>query len=498
MPAIARNGYIYGSAPSGTIDADNVAYDNTTSQLDSTNVQSAIDELKELVDEGGGGGVTYSLSVGEGDDANKIILTPSTGEPDKVVVPYATDAGTVDGFTVGVSVPSTAVFTDTTDAADLTYDNTTSGMAATTVQAAIDELDSSKADSSDIVTYTISQDSTDGHIIGLVPSTGQGSTVTIPDNNTTYSLSAGTDDDANKIILTPSSGTADKITVPYATEANNAQTVKGNTVPVDFEGTAYQWSQLTTEQKKSYDRAIITDDYDEFEYKEADLISYNNTVSGLASTTVQSAIDELNSDIQSLPEPMVFRGSLGQGGTITSLPVNGSADVGDTYKVITAGTYASQVAKVGDTFICLTKTSSANTWELIPSGDEPSGTVTSVGVSNGGGLSISGSPITSSGTITITNTGVLSVAEGSTNGTVSVNTGGTTEDVSVKGLGSAAFKDVTDSYSSSGTDPVSGTAVASAISNLSDTIQFIGTSDQWNQLSTADKKSYDIAFITND
>jgi hypothetical protein len=36
---------------------------------------------------------------------------------------------------------------------------------------------------------------------------------------------------------------------------------------------------------------------------------------------------------------MVFKGSLGTGGTITTLPVDGSAKVGDTYKVITDGTY---------------------------------------------------------------------------------------------------------------------------------------------------------------
>jgi len=99
---------------------------------------------------------------------------------------------------------------------------------------------------------------------------------------------------------------------------------------------------------------------------------------------------------------MVFKGSLGTGGTITSLPVNGTADIGDTYKVITDGTYASKSAKAGDTFICLTKTSNANTWELIPSGDEPSGTVTSVGMTVPTGLSVSGSPITSSGTLAIT------------------------------------------------------------------------------------------------
>ena len=74
--------------------------------------------------------------------------------------------------------------------------------------------------------------------------------------------------------------------------------------------------------------------------------------------------------IDNLPEPMVFKGSLGTGGTITALPVDGSASVGDTYKVITAGTYAGQAADVGDTFICDSKTSDANTWTLIPSGDD--------------------------------------------------------------------------------------------------------------------------------
>ena len=133
--------------------------------------------------------------------------------------------------------------------------------------------------------------------------------------------------------------------------------------------------------------------------------------------------------ISGLPDAMVFKGSLGTGGTITSLPTNGSASIGDTYKVITAGTYASKAADVGDTFVCLTKTSTANTWEIIPSGDEPSGTVTSVGISNGGGLSVSGSPITSSGTITISHADTSSQA--------SVNNSGRTyiQDITLDGYG---------------------------------------------------------------
>ena len=54
---------------------------------------------------------------------------------------------------------------------------------------------------------------------------------------------------------------------------------------------------------------------------------------------------------------------------------------------------------------------------------------------------------------------VQSVTTGTTNGTISVDG----DDVAVKGLGSAAYKDVTSTYSDTGTDPVTGTAVKSAI-----------------------------------
>lgn len=100
--------------------------------------------------------------------------------------------------------------------------------------------------------------------------------------------------------------------------------------------------------------------------------------------------------IDALPEPMLFKGSLGTNGTITDLPAASSANEGFTYKVITAGTYASQDAKVGDVFI-----SNGEAWVLIPSGDEPSGTVTSVNAEGASGshLVVSEGPITSSGTL---------------------------------------------------------------------------------------------------
>lgn len=144
----------------------------------------------------------------------------------------------------------------------------------------------------------------------------------------------------------------------------------------------------------------------------------SGAIPSAVTATTQSASDNstklattafVKTAIDNLPEPMVFKGSLGTGGTVTALPVDGSATVGDTYKVITAGTYASKAAKVGDTFICLTKTSSANTWELIPSGDEPSGTVTSITLKATSPIAIdSSSAITASGTRTLShaNSGV--------------------------------------------------------------------------------------------
>ena len=112
---------------------------------------------------------------------------------------------------------------------------------------------------------------------------------------------------------------------------------------------------------------------------------------GSDNTTVPTSLAVKNA-IDALPAPMVFKGSLGTGGTITTLPTASASNTGYTYKVITAGTYASQAAKVGDTFI-----SDGSSWVLIPSGDEPSGTVTSIATGNG----LTGGPITSSGEISL-------------------------------------------------------------------------------------------------
>lgn len=85
-----------------------------------------------------------------------------------------------------------------------------------------------------------------------------------------------------------------------------------------------------------------------------------------SNTYTKSEVDTL---IDNLPEPMIFKGTLGVGGTIQSLPTASASNEGYTYKVIADGTYAEQTAKVGDVF-----TSNGSEWVLIPSGDEDTDT----------------------------------------------------------------------------------------------------------------------------
>ena len=81
------------------------------------------------------------------------------------------------------------------------------------------------------------------------------------------------------------------------------------------------------------------------------------------------------------------------------MPAAASENKGHTYKVITNHSADTKcpACKAGDMII-----SNGSAWVVIPSGDEPSGTVTSIATGTG----LSGGPITTSGTISINRTTV--------------------------------------------------------------------------------------------
>jgi len=91
--------------------------------------------------------------------ASKIYIASDTG---KLFIYNATtdnwetvsrDAETVNGKTVGANVPADAVFTDTKDAAHIDYNNSISGLTATKVQGAIDEVVSVKQNAFERISY---------------------------------------------------------------------------------------------------------------------------------------------------------------------------------------------------------------------------------------------------------------------------------------------------------------------------------------------------------
>ena len=112
-------------APSATVipGADGISYDNTTSGLSATNVQDAIDEVDGAVD-------TLAGTV-----AGKSTVSVSQ------VVSTGTKIATVTVDSVGTDIYAPAQSTPT--ASQVSYDNTSSGMTATDVQAAIDEVEGS-------------------------------------------------------------------------------------------------------------------------------------------------------------------------------------------------------------------------------------------------------------------------------------------------------------------------------------------------------------------
>lgn len=89
--------------------------------------------------------------------------------------------------------------------------------------------------------------------------------------------------------------------------------------------------------------------------------SVETTLSGSSSALPRAdAVKTYVDNLLGANDAMIFKGTLGSGGTITSLPTTHSA--GWTYRIITAGTYAGKVCEVGDLIIAVVdRSGSSNT-----------------------------------------------------------------------------------------------------------------------------------------
>lgn len=106
-------------------------------------------------------------------------------------------------------------------------------------------------------------------------------------------------------------------------------------------------------------------------------------------------------------DAMRFKGTIGTGGTVTTLP--STHKQGDTYRVITAGTYAGQTCEIGDLIIALgTSGTTASDWTVAQTNID--GAITSIT----GTSPISATGSGSSRTIAHENSGVTASSKGDT------------------------------------------------------------------------------------
>ena len=149
------------------------------------------------------------------------------------------------------------------------------------------------------------------------------------DENTTYTFAEGTTDGAFSV--TPSGSNAQTVNV-HNVMPKSGGTFSGN---VSFDS-----GKTLTVNAPSADSHAATKKY----------------------------VDDSIGNVLGAADSMVFKGTLGTGGTITAV-LNGNASAnpsqayqaGWTYKVITAGTYAGQVCEVGDLLIAIHDSTSGQT-----------------------------------------------------------------------------------------------------------------------------------------
>ena len=84
-----------------------------------------------------------------------------------------------------------------------------------------------------------------------------------------------------------------------------------------------------------------------------DIAMGGHSITGLATPAndADAATKKYVDDAFATNDAMIFKGTIGSGGTVTSLPA--THDAGWTYRVITAGTYAGKACEIGDLIICV-------------------------------------------------------------------------------------------------------------------------------------------------
>lgn len=251
--------------------------------------------------------------------------------------PSAADVGAISTNDKGVAggvatlgndgkVPSAQLPAIASAAADVTYDNTQSGLTADDVQEAIDELAAGAGGGG-----------VDPETIAPVEDTTT-ATVAHPLGSIFY---------LNGILYRALSDIAVGGTINTASGGNAAQTTVAQNFKRTVTLTSAQYSQLSAAEKSADIVYIVTDDNS----IPAEVVEYDNTTSGLTATDVQEAIDEVYGDIPSQPSDIGAQDTITASGILKGDGAGGvaAATAGTDYQApLTAGTDYATPAQLED------------------------------------------------------------------------------------------------------------------------------------------------------
>ncbi|MEY8019727.1 hypothetical protein AB8P51_02775 [Muriicola sp. SD30] len=300
-------------------------YDNTTSGLTATDVQAAIDEVSAgSTDDqniSGSGLAGTNLTIGIENGASEIVDLSSLVGTDDQNISGSGLAGT--NLTIGIENGaseivdlSSLVGTDDQTAAEVNYDNTTSGLTAVDVQAAIDEVAAGSTDD-----QNISGSGLAGTNLTIAIENGASEVVDL-------SSLVGTDDQiANEVNITDAGGNFTATEV----EGALAELAAGSTDDQNISGSGLAGTNLTIGIENGASEVVDLSSLVGTDDQTAAEVTYDNTTSGLTAVDVQAAIDEVaagSTDDQNIS------GS-GLAGTNLTIGIeNGAAEVVDLSSLV--------------------------------------------------------------------------------------------------------------------------------------------------------------------
>ncbi|SFR31625.1 hypothetical protein SAMN04490243_0298, partial [Robiginitalea myxolifaciens] len=281
--------------------AAEVTYDNSTSGLTASDVQAAIDEVAAGSTDDQN--LTLSGNTLSIEDGNNVDLS---GYLDNTDDQNLTLSGNTLSIEDGNNVDLSGYLDNTDDqtAAEVTYDNSTSGLTASDVQAAIDEVAAGSTDDQNLTLSGNTLSIEDGNNVDLSG---------YLDNTDDQNLTGATLNGSNVLQIDIENGSSTSVDLSSLADNTDDQnlTLSGNTLSIEdgnnvdlsgyldntdnqnISGSGLSGTTLTIGIENGTDETVDLSSLVGTDDQTAAEVTYDNSTSGLTASDVQAAIDEV-------------------------------------------------------------------------------------------------------------------------------------------------------------------------------------------------------------